>query len=155
MAKMTRKELVASAACLLQPPRSAAEEYQSKRDRLVVEMNEIMSARQDLEELVGWGNQASMEDNHRSHARVMGALFYVYNPEVFVDAWLRGLRSCRSHGFSPVYGREQLETWVGLLRDELSSYAFATIYPLYHWMTVHQPALAALSEKALTRRAGV
>jgi len=149
---VTRDDLVASARLLAQPSRQAAEEYGSRSDGFAEEMNRIMGERPDMAFMVG-GNRAMMEDNHRNHARFMGALFSSYNPSVLADTVLWVFRAYRSHGFQLTYWPAQLDTWVDVLRRELSPRAFAEIYPFYRWMIVNQAAFALISDSTLSQGA--
>ena len=151
---VTRDDLVVSAGILAQPSRQAAEEYGSRSDGFAEEMNRIMGERPDMAFMVG-GNRAMMEDNHRNHARFMETLFCAYNPAVLVDTVLWVFRAYRSHGFQLTYWPAQLDTWVGVLRRELSPQAFAEIYPFYHWMIINQPAFALLSDSFVAPGAAV
>jgi hypothetical protein len=145
---MTREALLASATKLLQPSKSAAAEYAQKSERLAAEMNRSMGARPDVDYMVA-GNLAMMEDNHRNHARFIESLFYAYDPAVLVDTVLWVFRAYRSHGFQLTYWPAQLDTWVEVLRRELSPQSMEEVYPFYRWMIINQPAFVMLSDSAL------
>lgn len=143
-----REDLLVSARALRAPSASAAREYGEKRERLASELNRIMGERKDIDIMVG-GNRAMMEDNHRNHARFMASLFLNWEAEVLVDTVLWVFRAYRSHGFGLTYWPAQLDTWVIILKNELTADSFNDIYPVYDWMIVNQPAFAALSDGAL------
>jgi hypothetical protein len=150
---MTREELLATAGKL---PRFSAEtigEFAEKRERLAAEMNRLMAQRPDLTDLIGEGNQAMMEDNHRNHARFIGSLIQNFSPQVLVETVLWVFRAYRSHGFHLTYWPAQLDTWVELLKRELSPAAYGEIYPLYHWMIIHQPTFVGLSDALIGEQA--
>lgn len=144
---MTKEELVEKAAQLPKPPKEAAAEYAAKSEALAAELNRAMSAREDLETLIGANNKEMMQDNHRNHARFMSSLLAAYHPEVLVNTVLWVFRAYRAHGFRLTYWPAQLDTWISLLQRELSKPAFDSIYPLYHFMLVHQPDFVQLSEQ--------
>ncbi len=146
---MTKEELLASATLLMQPSKQAAKEYSSTSDNLAAEMNRIMGERSDIDYMVG-GNRAMMEDNHRNHARFIASLFCTYSPAVLVDTVLWVFRAYRSHGFQLTYWPAQLDTWVEVLRRELTADTMAEVYPFYHWMIVNQPSFALLSDSFLS-----
>lgn len=146
---MTREALLASATKLLQPSKSAADEYAQKSERLAAEMNRSMGARSDVDYMIA-GNLAMMEDNHRNHARFIESLFYAYDPAVLVDTVLWVFRAYRSHGFQLTYWPAQLDTWVEVLRRELSPQSMEEVYPFYRWMIINQPAFVLLSDSALS-----
>jgi hypothetical protein len=57
---MKREDLFASAQKLTQVSEKSAEEFGSKRDHLVLLMNNKMENRADLHEMVGIGNSVSV-----------------------------------------------------------------------------------------------
>ena len=146
---MTREELLASARRLVPPPTFAADEYERKQEGLAAELNRILGAREDLDELIGPHNRAMMEDNHRNHARFIASLLHSFSPEVLVDTVLWVFRAYRCHGFHLTYWPAQLDTWVVVLKRELTPEAYQAIYPFYLWMIVNQPAFATLSDALL------
>jgi hypothetical protein len=150
---MTKEELLATARELKQPPRDVADEFGAKREKLAAEGNRHMGARRDLERLVGSGNQAMAEENNRNFARFMESLFYHYQPEVLVETVLWVFRAYRSHGFQTTYWSANLDTWVELLREELSGEAFEAVYPFYDWLIVHIPWFVKLTDEQLADQA--
>lgn len=143
---MKREDLIISARKLAQPPASASAEFSKKRELLVSEMNQLMSERKDLIELIGEGNLSMMIDNHRNHARFMESVFLEYNPEVLVETVLWVFRAYRTHGFKLTYWPAQLDTWIEILQKGLSPESFSAIYPFYNWMIINQPAFATISD---------
>ena len=142
---MKKEELIESAGMLKQPSAQAADEYNQKSDQLAAQMNLMMGRRPDVEYMTG-GNSPMMADNHRNHARFMASLFIMYSPTVLVDTVLWVFRAYRSHGFQLTYWPAQLDTWVEILRQDLSAGTFEDVYPFYNWMIVNQPAFASLSD---------
>ncbi|MFW5880852.1 MAG: hypothetical protein ACOC2N_07070 [Spirochaetota bacterium] len=69
--------------------------------------------------------------------------------EVLVNTVLWVFRAYRAHGFNLTYWPAQLDTWVVLLEKHLSPSSFAAIYPVYHFMLIHQPDFVGLSDEAL------
>ena len=117
---MTREELLTTAKELKQPPRDAADEFGAHREQLAAEGNRRMGARPDLERLVGAGNEAMAQDNNRNFARFMESIFRHYQPEVLVETVLWVFRAYRSHGFQTTYWPANLDTWVEMLREQLT-----------------------------------
>lgn len=146
---MGTTQLMDSAQQLIQPSVKAATEFESKRDILAVEMNELMLKRLDLVMLIGDGNISMMEDNHRNHLRFISSLFLNYNPNVFVETILWVFRAYRSHGFNLTYWPAQLSQWVELFKIHLSHETFDEIYPFYNWMIINQPNFVIESDKII------
>lgn len=143
---MTHEELVLEAKTLQQPSDDALREFADKRERLVAHFNAVFSTRADLVALIGEGNKAMMEDNHRNHARFMESIFRHYSAGVFVDTILWVFRAYRAHGFQLTYWPAQLASWLDLYREELQAETYREIEPFYDWMLIRQPAFVALSD---------
>jgi hypothetical protein len=150
---ITKEGLLATAGKLKQPPRETVDEFGAKRERLAAEGNRLMGARSDLERLVGAGNETMAEDNNRNFARFMESIFHHYQPEVLVETVLWVFRAYRSHGFQTTYWPANLDTWVELLREELSGEAFEAVYPFYDWLIVHIPWFVKLTDGQLAEQA--
>lgn len=145
---MNRAYLVDTASTLRQPGSDAREAYTNASEKLASEVSQRMMARPDLEKLIGGSeNLEMMLDNHRNHARFFSSLFDHYIPEVLVDTVIWVFRAYRSHGFNLTYWPAQLDSWVEVLKTNLTLEAYNEIYPFYHWMIVNNPVFAALSEK--------
>jgi hypothetical protein len=147
---MTKQELIVSATRLPAPSAEAVTEYAVRAELLAADVSRILRERPDLEALIGPGNCAMMEQNHRNHARFMGGFLANYQPEVLVETVLWVFRAYRSHGFRLTYWPAQLDTWLTVLADRLPAHACRAIRRIYDWLLVHQPAFAALSDSAVT-----
>lgn len=143
---MEKDRLYSSAHQLKPPSLEAGESFRDKSQKMAEMMDQYFTARPDLERLIGKGNVAMMRDNHGNHLRFMFSLFSDYHPEVFVETVLWVFRAYRHHGFQLTYWPAQLNQWVEILRKEMDKVHFEEIYPFYHWMIVHNPAFAKLSE---------
>ncbi len=141
-----KDQLLQTAKTLRQPKESAAAEFSRKRDQLAAKGNQMLADRSDLEKLVGKGNQQMAEDNNRNFARFMESMFSAYAPEVLVETVLWVFRAYRSHGFQTTYWPANLNIWVEMLKQELSSEAFEEIYPFYHWLIVNIPIFVKCTE---------
>ncbi|MFP4025122.1 MAG: hypothetical protein ACLFVR_11420 [Thiohalospira sp.] len=124
-------------------------EYYDKKEKLVKLMNDRMLNRPDINELVGENNLDMMKDNHANHARFMASVFKSFNPEVLVDTVLWVFRAYLSRNFHLNYWAAQLNTWIEILREELSDQTFSEIYPIYEWMQVNIPVFVKLSNQDL------
>jgi hypothetical protein len=151
---MTKGELLGTARELKQPPPEVADEFGAKQEQLAAEGNRRMGARADLARLVGSGNETMAEDNNRNFSRFMESIFRHYEPEVLVETVLWVFRAYRSHGFQTTYWPANIDTWVEMLRGELSGKAFEAVYPFYDWLIVHIPWFVKLSDEQLAEPIG-
>lgn len=146
---MNRNDLIRTAEKLQQVSTESTKEFSAKRDYLVALMNQKMESRPDLIDMVGQGNIEMMKDNHANHARFLESVFISHSPEVLVDTVLWVFRAYRSRNFSSTYWAAQLNTWIEIYRNELSSRCFSEIYPYYNWMQINIPTFNKLAEDRL------
>lgn len=146
---MDREELIKTAKSLTQVSATSAAEYSSKMDLLVTLMNQKMLCREDLNDMIGTGNAEMMKDNHANHARFLESIFHNHSPEVLVDTVLWVFRAYRSRNFSSTYWAAQLNSWIEILKNELSKECFKEIYPYYNWMQINIPVFNKLAEEKL------
>ena len=147
-----RKQLLETARTLIQPQETVIREFSRKRDELAAMGNQTLADRSDLEKLVGEGNRQMAEDNNRNFARFMESMFSDYNAEVLVDTVLWVFRAYRSHGFQTTYWAANLNVWVDMLKQELSTEAFDALYPYYNWLIVNIPVFVKLTDEAVSEQ---
>lgn len=146
---MTKENLLKSAQEIKQVTKELAEEYSSKRDSLVEQMNKKMIERLDIKELVGENNIDMMKDNHANHARFLESIFYDYSPDVLVDTVLWVFRAYRSRNFSSTYWAAQLNSWLEIYKENLSDDCYNAVFPYYKWMQINIPVFTSLAEKEI------
>ena len=149
---MERNDLINSAGQLKQVSEKSAAEYSTKTGLLVELMNNRMEDRPDILDLVGVNNVSMMKDNHANHARFMESIFHQRSPEVLTDTVLWVFRAYRSRNFSSTYWAAQLNTWIEILKQELSPDCYLEIYPYYCWMQINIPTFNKLAEENLEIR---
>ena len=145
---MDKQQLVDAAEALPPVSRAAARNYAEHTDSLAAAVSHLLLQRQDLERLIGPGNRAMMEDNHRNHARFIASLLESFDPQLLVESILWVFKAYCSNGFQLPYWPVQLDAWLKVLPQHLTPEAFREIEPLYHFMLCNQPSFAALSEQA-------
>ncbi len=146
---MTKESVLKTAKQLKQVSEEMANEYSSKIDNLVVQINAKMLERTDIKEMVGENNLDMMKDNHANHARFLESVFYDFNPDVLVDTVLWVFRAYRSRNFSSTYWSAQLNTWLDIYKENLSPACFDAIYPYYKWMQINIPVFTKLAEDSI------
>ena len=148
-------ECLIESACRLEPPTAAATaDFEGRREAMAAELSRRMMARPDVDRLIGPDNREMLETNSRNMLRFMGSLFRSFEPTVLVETVLWVFRTYRAHGFQISYWPANLDTMVGILREQLPADSFASIYPCFEWLIVHNPAFVELSDAALRQRPG-
>ncbi len=147
---MKKDDLLKSASKLKQPSGEAIAEFTSKADVMTTILNDRLSKRVDIVQLIGEGNLDMMCENHRNHIRFMISLFNEYNSVVFTETVLWVFRAYRSHGFKLTYWPAQLDNWVDIFNKELSQECFDQVYPFYDWMIINNPLFAIISDQTIS-----
>jgi len=146
---MTKTELLQTAQLLRQVDARVSSEYEQKSGQLNAKINQLMLERADIKELVGEINISMMKDNHANHVRFIASILRNHNPEILVDTVLWVFRAYRSRGFSSNYWAAQLNTWIEIIKEELSTETYHQVFPLYEWMQVNIPTFVKLSDEKL------
>jgi len=146
---MDRFYLIKTAKYLNPVSEKGYNEYQKMQEKLVALMNDKMLSRPDINDLVSENNLDMMKDNHANHARFMASLFKNFDPEVLTDTVLWVFRAYRSRRFHSNYWAAQLNSWIEVLKKELSDQTFKEIFPYYEWMQVNIPVFVKLSTQDL------
>jgi len=146
---MTKQELIAAASRLTPPADRWVKEFSEKREAMAADVNRVMSARPDLERLVGPEGSAMSRDNNRNFSLFMESLMGHFQAEVLVDTVLWVFRAYRAHGFQTVYWPANLNAWMETLKQALSPEAFREISPFYAWLITHIPVFVALTDAAV------
>jgi len=146
---MTKTELLQTAQLLRQVDARVSSEYEQKSGQLNAKINQLMLERADIKELVGEINISMMKDNHANHVRFIASILRNHNPEILVDTVLWVFRAYRSRGFSSNYWAAQLNTWIEIIKEELSTETYHQVFPLYEWMQLNIPTFVKLSDEKL------
>lgn len=142
---MDKNILIESAKRLKTVSEKAAAEYLNKSEILVAKMNAIMLSRPDIDSLIGEDNLSMMKDNHANHARFIASVLLHRNDTVLIETVLWVFGAYRSHGFTTSYWAAQLNSWITVIKEELSAESFREVYPYYEWMQVNIPVFVALT----------
>lgn len=132
---MTIDQLIESADLLKQPSKESSTEYASKSSLLLSKLNLKMIAQSNIESIIGGSvNLSLMEANHANHVRFVESIINNYNSKALVDniGWV--LRAYQSRSFKIEYWVLQLNTWIDLIKKELSKKSSDEILPIYIWM---------------------
>lgn len=146
---MDKNHLLETAKKLKQVSDFATQEYTEKEELLIFQINKLMLKRTDLEVLVGKKNINMMQDNHANHVRFIASILKNNNSDVLVETVLWVFRAYRSHGFSTNYWATQLNTWMQILKIELSAKTYHEVLPLYQWMQINIPIFVKVSDEKL------
>jgi hypothetical protein len=149
---MEKSTLVKSADKLSKVSEASIKEYVDKMELLAAKMNEAMLKREDILELIsGEKNITMMKDNHCNHLRFIASILETPDSETLVDTVLWVFRAYMSRGFSSNYWAAQINTWIYLLKENLSEKAYTEILGIYNWIGVNIPNFAIASDEKLEK----
>lgn len=142
----TRNSLFTSASLLPPVSAEACEEYRCKALLMICRLNQVMEAREDLDDLIGPGNLELMRENHANHVHYFSTLLEVFEPGNLIDTVTWVVRTYRSRGFSLGYWPVMLDAAKRIAHEELSSCNSIRIVPYYEWIESHFAELAHVAE---------
>ena len=149
---MEKDALVKSADKIAKVSAASLKEYQNKMELLNAKMNEVMLQRDDILELIGGQKNVSMmKDNHSNHLRFVESILETPNSETLVDTVLWVFRAYMSRGFSSNYWAAQINTWIQLLKENVSQTAYTEILSIYNWFSVNIPHFTIAADETLEK----
>lgn len=122
--------------CLTLPrvPADAVLAYENKTGVLTESVDEQLRAHPALNELIGGGRLAMMEDNHRNHAAFMKTVMKLHLPELLARLLPWIFRTYSHHGFSYAYFPAELVAWKESVNRHLPAEHAGEIQPWYDWL---------------------
>jgi methanogenic corrinoid protein MtbC1 len=124
--------LVEQARTLPRIPEEGVQGYSRNEPQLIREVNEKMSSRPDIEQLIGGNDLRIMFDNHRNHAAFMGFIFKYGEYESLARSLPWVYRAYTSQGFDPQYFPQALGAWMEAVQKNVASNQ--EILKVYEWI---------------------
>jgi methanogenic corrinoid protein MtbC1 len=124
--------LLEQARTLPRIPEEGVLEYSQNEPQLIREVNEKMSSRQDIEQLLGGNELRVMFDNHRNHAAYMGFIFKYGEYEALARSLPWVYRAYTGQGFDPQYFPEALGAWMEAVQKNIARHQ--EILKIYEWI---------------------
>lgn len=126
-------------------PEKAAQAYLNKLDKLIEDVDEDMTSRADLSQLIGHSPVEVMLGNHSNHARFMSVVFSLNLPATLkrILPWVYHAYSSR--GFSYNYFPAALENWSNAIKRHLPPGDAGPILEVYRWIMNSHEAIVEQS----------
>ncbi|MEE4254589.1 MAG: cobalamin-dependent protein [Desulfuromusa sp.] len=133
------------------PPVSllASTAYQEHLKEMSSAVDEIMSSRPDIHELIGQNPLQVMYDNHRHHGAFMATVFAIGNYSLLAKTLPWVYRAYHAHNFSYDYFPIELKTWLDTLETTLKKEDISAIQAVYQWMISSHEKIIRLSQKEI------
>ncbi len=111
----------------------ATQAYEQALPLLINAVNDLMSQREDIHDLIGPNADTIMHGNHTNHAYFMLAQFQVKSASTLVQGCIWAYQSYVNRGFSPAYFPIELTVWQQVFAsylDEESARSIGKFYQL-------------------------
>lgn len=149
---MQKSKLMRSADKITKVSESNLKEFTDKTQLLNAKMNETMLGRKDILELIsGKENISTMKDIHENNLNFIGSILQIPNSETLVDTTLWTFRAYMSRGFTANYFAAQINTWIELIKQNISTKAFIEIKSIYNWIGVNIPIFTIAAQEELEK----
>jgi len=149
---MEKSKLIKSADKITKVSEASLKEYMDKSEMLIAKMNQVMLERKDILEVIGGEkNITMMKDNHCNHSRFIISILQTPDSETLVDTVLWVFRAYMSRGFSSNYLSAQINTWIEILKENISENAYSEILSIYNWFSVNIPNFTIAADEKLEK----
>ncbi|MCC3145157.1 cobalamin-dependent protein [Halanaerobium sp. Z-7514] len=125
----------------------AAAEYKEKKEILTETVNEQLSSRNDIFELIGHNPISKMQNNHDNHARFMANIFKLNDYKLLLRTVIWVYMTYHSHDFSFDYFSVELKAWIEAIEEKLSSESAGQIIEIYNFMLDNHQNFIELSKE--------
>ena len=132
---------------LLDIPYEAAVEYERSQDMLVTEVNRQLSARGDINKLIGSNSLEVMENNHSNHAKFMVNIFKFQQSHLLLQTLPWVYRSYRARGFSYDYFTVVLEAWLSAVEKYMEPHLAEPLAKVYRWLLDNHEKIIQFSQQ--------
>ncbi len=128
--------------------KETAEEYGNKIDLMLKKVNQDMSEKGNLNQLIGDNPISKMKDNHKNHADFMYNSFLLNDSELFLNTIVWVYKTYNKHGFSYDYFPVELKVWISAIKEYINPENQKAIIKVYRWMLNHHQTFVEESKKA-------
>lgn len=115
-------------------PREAVKDYEKNSEVMLETVNEKLSSREDITDLIGGNSLDKMLDNHGNHVRFMTNVFKLNDYRLMVRTVSWVYRTYKNHGFSYDYFPVELEAWTQAVNQHLKVENARPIEEVYSFM---------------------
>lgn len=115
-------------------PGEAVKDYRNNSEAMLEDVNEELSSRDDITDLIGDNPLELMFDNHQNHIQFMTNIFKLNDYELLVRTVSWVYRTYKNHGFSYDYFQVELEAWIGAVNEHLKDQNATPIREVYFFM---------------------
>lgn len=128
-------------------PFSAAQQYSDNQDRLVDEVNRVLSADPDIDKLIGHNPLSVLYDNHNNHATFMSNVFKLNDFTLMTRVILWVYKTYNNHKFSYDYFPRAMRAWIEAVRNHLDPDKAEPIINVYRWIIDHHEQIIEASRE--------
>lgn len=134
---MSKEALIISAARIPAPNDATSHSLNVGAEEMARELTRKMNGQEDLENLIGRGNQLIMEMNHFNYFRYIASMATLFDPASFVETVIWVLRAHSSRGFTPLYWHVMLPEAKSVLLERLPAEQYHQVVVFHTWLHEH------------------
>jgi MerR family transcriptional regulator, light-induced transcriptional regulator len=128
------EQILSKAMSINKVPFSSAVEYSENQDRLVDEVNKVMTADADIKKLIGQKPLSFMYDNHKNHAAFMSNVFKLNDYELMSRVIIWVYHTYNIQGFDYGYFPIAMQTWIDAVEKHLDTAKTEPLVRVYRWI---------------------
>ncbi len=126
---------------------SAAQQYCENKEKLIDEVNRVLTANPDIHRLIGHNPLSLLYDNHNNHAAFMCNIFKLNDFTLMARVVFWAYRTYKNHGFSYDYFPGAMQAWMEAVRNNLDPDKAQQIINAYQWiLDNHEEIIEASKE---------
>lgn len=144
---MTMNELIKEAKKTLKVSGLVATKYKDKSRKMFLFVNEMLSSRDDIFQLIGGNPLQIMYDKHKHHVQIMSTIFMYSLYALLVKEFIWNYKVYRNYGFSKDYFSLELETWIMAIKKYISVTFQTELIRVYEWLLSKQTEMMKISRE--------
>ncbi|MFW5998682.1 MAG: cobalamin B12-binding domain-containing protein [Halanaerobiaceae bacterium] len=146
MTKFIKKKVYKKAGELPEIPPAVVEEYKNNILSLISLVNDYMTKRDDIKELIGYNPLEVMYNNHENHVRFMVNVFKIGDYKLLIRTVIWVYRTYVLKGFSYQYFPVELNAWIKAVKKSLNEEKAKPVIKVYDWLIDNHEKFVALSQ---------
>lgn len=129
-------------------PEQAVKQYEKKLNLILNRVNEILSSRDDLNNLIGYNSLSIMYDLNENNAKFMSNVFQINDYQLFKTTLPWAYKSYHNQGFSYEYFQVEIKAWIEAIKEFMEPETRKEILTVYKWILNNHKNIIQLSKKA-------
>ena len=127
-------QILKETAKILPVPYSAAMEFGEQSNLIKEEVDRVLTARYDINELIGQKPLSDMYANHENHAAFMSNVFKLNDYELMCQVIIWVYHTYHAQSFSFDYFPIALKVWIEAIQKQMEPTQAEPVLEIYRWI---------------------